>query len=459
MRKEGGAAIARILIKGGTIVSLDKKVGDFAKGDVLIDGDKILKVAKSIRAADAKIIDAAGMIVLPGLVNAHLHTWQTGLRGSAGNWSIPEYLHHMHAKIAPRFTANDTYLGNLVGALNQINAGATTIMDWCHNNATPAHSDAAIDALKESGIRAVFGHGSPKPDAKKNQTPFTHIPHPRSEIERLRKTSLAADDALVTLAMAALGPDFSVWDVTKHDFELAKEFDLLISAHVWGSPHRLNNDGYQKLAKLRLLDERHNMVHGVHLSDKELKILVDAGASLTVTAEVELQMAHGAPITGRVRALGGRPSIGVDVECNISGDMFTVLRTTLQHQRNLDNNETIRKTGKPADHLSITAREALEWATIDSAKALRLDHKIGSVTPGKQADIILVDGRHLNLFPVNDPVEALVFHANGSNVDTVMIAGKIKKRNGKLRYKGIDKKMDLLARSGQRILKDVKLAA
>jgi 5-methylthioadenosine/S-adenosylhomocysteine deaminase len=103
--------MARTLIKGGTIVSLDRKVGDFAKGDVLIDGDKILKVAKSIRASGAKTIDATGMIVLPGLVNAHLHTWQTGLRGSAGNWSIPEYLHHMHAKIAPRFTANDTQLG------------------------------------------------------------------------------------------------------------------------------------------------------------------------------------------------------------------------------------------------------------------------------------------------------------------------------------------------------------
>ena len=108
--------MAKTLIKGGTIVSMDRKVGDFAKGDILVDGDKIEKIGKSIRAPGAKVIDAAGMIVMPGFVNAHLHTWQTGIRGVAGNWSIPEYLHEMHARIAPRYTANDTYLGNLVGA-------------------------------------------------------------------------------------------------------------------------------------------------------------------------------------------------------------------------------------------------------------------------------------------------------------------------------------------------------
>ena len=124
----------------------------------------------------------------------------------------------MHARIAPRYTAEDTYIANLVGALNQIACGATTIFDWCHNNATPAHSDAAIDGLEESGIRAVFGHGSPKPDADQGAPPFTHIPHPRSEIERLRKGRLSSDDARVTLAMAALGPDFSTYEVTEHDF-------------------------------------------------------------------------------------------------------------------------------------------------------------------------------------------------------------------------------------------------
>ncbi|MBS29055.1 MAG: cytosine deaminase [Alphaproteobacteria bacterium] len=451
--------MTKTLIKGGTIISMDRKTGDFAKGDVLVNGTDIEKIGKSIRSPGATAIDASGMIVMPGFVNAHIHTWQTGIRGIAGNWSIPEYLGAMHAQMAPRYTANDTYLGNLVGALNQINLGATTIFDWCHNNATPAHSDAAIDGLRESGIRALFGHGSPKPDAKKGQTPFTHIPHPRSELVRLRNGALSDDDGLIILAMAALGVDFSIWDVVEHDFRLAKELGLIISTHVWGAPSRLNPDGYKKLAKLKLLDRRHNLVHGNYLSDSELKLVLDSGASVTVTPEVEIQMGHGIPLIGRVRALGAKPSLGIDVECNISGDMFTVMRMALQPQRLLDNQATFKKTRAPVSSLSISAREALEWATIEPARAMGLDRKIGSLKPGKQADIIMINGRDLNLFPVHNPVESVVFHANGGNVDTVMIAGKIQKRGGKLRYRGLADKMDRLERSGRRIIKDVKLAS
>jgi 5-methylthioadenosine/S-adenosylhomocysteine deaminase len=448
--------MTQTLIKNGSIISMDRKVGDFDRGDILIEEDKIIKIARIIRAPNATVIDANGMIVMPGFVNAHIHTWQTGLRGIAGNWSIPEYLHGMHANIAPQYTANDTYLGNLIGSLNQISNGATTIFDWCHNNATPGHTDAAISGLQETGIRAVFGHGSPKPDAKKGQLPYTHMPHPRAELERLRKGVFASDGKLITLAMAALGPDFSTWEVTEHDFKLAKELDLIISAHVWGAPNRMNKDGYQKLAKMKLLGPNHNLVHGVYLSTSELKLIVDSGASITVTPEVELQMSHGVPLTGRLRELGVQPSIGVDVESNISGDMFTIMRMTMQTQRNLDNQRIAHKTKMPAQKLSIKPKEALAWATIESAKALRLDKKIGSLKPGKQADLILINKNDLNLFPVNNAVEAVVFHANGSNVDTVMIAGKIRKRNGKLNYRGIEKKKALLARSSQRILRGFK---
>ena len=449
----------KTLIKGGMVISMDRRTGDLPKGDILVNGPVIEKIAKSVRSPGAKVLDATGKIVMPGFVNAHLHTWQTAIRGIAGKWPIARYLHLMHARIAPRYTANDTYLGNLVGALNQISNGATTIFDWCHNNKTPEHTDAAIAGLREAGIRALFGHGSPKPDTLKGGLPFTHIPHPRSELERLRKTEFSSDDGLLGLAMAALGLDFSTWDVTEHDFRLAKELDIIISTHVWGAPNRLNPDGYARLADLKLLDRRHNMVHGNYLSDGELGIVVDSGASVTVTPEVELQMSHGAPLTGRLRALGARPSLGVDVESNISGDMFTVMRMALQPQRRHDNRAALEKTGAPAEKLSIAPREALGWATIDSARAMGLDRRIGSLKPGKQADIIMLDARALNLFPVHDPVEAVVFHANGGNVDTVMIAGKILKRNKKLAYRKLGDRMNELERSGRRILKGVGLAA
>ena len=439
---------AAVHIRNAQILSLDPAIGDIPKGDIVVEGGRISRIGRRLRAPGAKVIDASGMIAMPGFVNAHLHTWQTGIRGIAGNWSIRQYLEAMHARIAPRYTADDTYIANLVGALNQIACGATTIFDWCHNNASPAHSDAAIDGLEESGIRAVFGHGSPKPDASEGAVPFTHIPHPRGEIERLRKGRLSSDDARVTLAMAALGPDFSTMEVTEHDFRLAREYGLLVSAHTWGAPTRLNRNGYRRLAKQGLLGPDHNLVHGNFLGDAELKLLVDRGVSVTVTPEVELQMSHGTPLTGRLRSLGARPSLGVDVESNISGDMFTVMRMALQTQRALDNKRAVKANGAVA----ISPREALEWATIEGARALRLENRIGSLAPGKAADLILIDGSHINLFPVHDPVESVVFHANPSNVDTVMIGGGIVKRGGRLRYRGLRAKQEALAKSARRIL-------
>ena len=441
---------APVHIRNAHVLSLDPAVGDLLKGDIVVEGGTISRIGRRLRASGARVIDASGMIAMPGFVNAHLHTWQTGIRGIAGNWSIRQYLETMHARIAPRYTAEDTYIANLVGALNQIACGATTIFDWCHNNATPAHSDAAIDGLEESGIRAVFGHGSPKPDADEGAPPFTHIPHPRSEIERLRKGRLSSDDARVTLAMAALGPDFSTYEVTEHDFRLAREYGILISAHTWGAPTRLNRNGYRRLAKKGLLGPDHNMVHGNFLGDAELRLLVDRGVSVTVTPEVELQMSHGTPLTGRLRALGARPSLGVDVVSNISGDMFTVMRMALQTQRALDNKAAAKANGGAGP--AISPREALEWATVEGARALGLEDRIGSLAPGKAADLILVDGSHINLFPVHDPVESVVFHANPSNVDTVMVGGRILKRGGKLRYRGLRDRQEALAESARRIL-------
>jgi cytosine/adenosine deaminase-related metal-dependent hydrolase len=450
--------MARTLIKRGHILSLDPDIGELTHADILVEGGVIAEIAPDIAADGAKRIDAEGMIVMPGFVNAHLHTWQTGLRGIAGDWSIPEYLHFMHATIAPRYSADDTYIGNLMGALNQINCGTTTIFDWCHNNATPEHTDAAIDGLAETGIRALFGHGTPKPEADQDNGAYSHIVHPRAELERLRAGRLTADDGLITLAMAALGPDFSSWDVTEHDFTLAREFDLIISTHTWGAPGRMNPDGYARLARLKLLGPNHNLVHGNYLSDDELELILDTGASVTVTPEIELQMSHGLPLTGRVRALGHEPSLGVDVESGISGDMFTVMRMALQTQRHYDNAKAAAERKGPVQNLSLSARDVLEWAICGNARAMKLDDRIGSLTPGKQADLIMIDKTDLNLFPVNDPVETVVFHANSSNVDTVMIAGVIRKQNGKLLFDGLaDKRRDLL-KSSRRILEGIERA-
>src|SRR3954463_14720318 len=258
--------MAAKLIRGGRVVSMDPAVGDLDKGDVLIEEDRIKAIAPSISAPQAEVIDATGCIVLPGLVNAHQHTWQTALRGVAGNWTILEYFHHVHAGLATKFSPEDIYIATLVGALNQINCGATTLVDWCHNNPTPAHTDAAVRGLIESGIRAVFFHGSPKPEPRPGEPHFSDVPHPRREVERLLAGPLADRDGLVTLGLAILGPHYSTLDVAMQDFRMARELNLIASMHQGGGPAKTPG-GWEKLIEAGLVGAGINIVHGNDLPD------------------------------------------------------------------------------------------------------------------------------------------------------------------------------------------------
>ncbi|HEX6840381.1 MAG TPA: amidohydrolase family protein [Stellaceae bacterium] len=443
--------MARTLIKAGTIVAMDDEVDDLRQGDLLIEDDRIAAIAPSLDVGDAEIIDARDMIVMPGFVNAHIHTWQTGLRGVAGDWTIPEYLHNMHASIAPRFTPDDIRIANLTGALNQLNSGVTTMVDWCHNNPTPAHSDAAIEGLREAGIRAVFLHGSPKPDPKPGQKHFSEVPHPRAEIERLARDRLPSKDALVTLGMAVLGPAYSTYEVSRADLALARDMGMLVSMHVGGGAMR-TPDGFPRLVAEGLVDGRMNIVHGNNLAGDQLRALVDHGASVTVTPETELQMGFGPCLTGRLRALGSAPSLGSDVESSLGSDMFTNMRMALQAQRALDNDRVIRETGRAPERISIGCREALAWATVNGARMVGLDRRIGSLRPGKQADIVLLRAGDLNLVPVVDPVRSIVLHAGIGNVDTVLIAGRVVKRGGTLLYRDLARRKAELNESSRRIV-------
>lgn len=447
--------MAARLIRGGIVVSMDPAIGDLRRGDVLVEGDRIQAVAERIDAPGAEVIDASGCIVLPGLVNAHQHTWQTALRGVAGNWTILEYFHHVHAGLATKFRPEDIHIATLVGALNQMNCGATTLVDWCHNNPTPEHTDRAVDALVESGIRAAFFHGSPKPDPKPGQKPFWEVPHPRSEVKRLLKR-LPANNGLVTLGLAILGPHYSTYEVAQQDFRLAREFGLIASMHCAGGEAR-TPDGWDRLAAEGLLGDNTNIVHGQTLSDEQLAFMVERGVTFSLTPETEMTQGHGFAITGRLRKLGVQPSLGVDLESAISGDLFGVARAALASQRAMDNADSRATTGKLPETSTIHCREALGWITIEGARMLKMDDRIGSLTPGKQADVILIRADDLNMWPVHDPVTSVVMQANTGNVDTVMVAGEFRKRHGKLLYPQLGQRKEELLASGQRILGELGL--
>lgn len=445
----------RTLIKNATLLPMDDAVAE-GVGDILIEGGRIARIGPEIADDTAEVVEARGMIALPGFVNAHIHTWQTGLRGVAADWTLMAYLRAMHAGLATHFRPEDIRIANEVGMLHQLHAGVTTIADWCHNNPTPAHTDAAVEGLKAAGGRAVFLHGSPKPDPKPGQPHFSEVPMPRAEVERLRNGALSNDDALVTMGLAVLGPQMSVAAVTEADLRLARELDLVASMHVSGP--MLWPDGFEVLDAMGLLGPRVNIVHGNVLDDDRLDRLVGAGVTFSATPEVELQMGFGEPLTNRVLARGGVLSIGSDIESAMAGEMLSVTRFALQAARHDLTRATRAETGKPPEVVGPSTRDAIGWATSGGARMLGLDDRIGSLSPGKQADIVLIDARGINLRPVMDPAASVLFHAGPRDVDSVFVAGKAVKRGGRLLRADVDDLLDRLEESGRRVMHDFAAA-
>jgi cytosine/adenosine deaminase-related metal-dependent hydrolase len=435
------------LIRGATVITMDRQ-GDLPRGDILVSGDAIVEIAPQIAADSAQVVDAQGCIVIPGLINAHMHTWQTALRGLASNWTLLEYFSKMHAGLATVFAPEDLHIATLVGALNQINCGTTTLVDWCHNNPTPAHNDAAIDGLLASGIRAAFFHGTPKPDPKPGQRPFWEVPHPRAEVERLIKAHQG--QRLLTVHAAVLGPHYSTLEVALHDFAMARDLGIIASLHQGGGPPR-TPEGWQVLQERGLLGPQVNIVHGHALDDEQLRRFCDLGMSFSAAAENEMTQGHGHPLTGRLRLLGCAPSLGADLESVLSGDMLSQARIALGIQRSLDNVAYRQTHGSMPPTSTITTREALAWVTVEGARMLGQLDRIGSLAPGKQADLVLIRASDLNMQPVHDPVSSVVFQTSLANIDSVMVAGQWKKRQGQLLGVNLPPLLDRLEASGRKI--------
>jgi 5-methylthioadenosine/S-adenosylhomocysteine deaminase len=460
--KWGNQMAKKLLIKCSRIVSVDPKIGDLKDAHILIEDDKIIEIAPTIDVQADEVLDASDLIVMPGLINAHLHTWQTGTKSMGSEWIGADYHKNMHANMATHFTAEDTFLGNVTGALNQIDNGTTTILDWCHNLRDLEMAERAVDGLEEAKIRAVFGHGTAKPPATEGELPYTHVPHPRERVEHLRKMRLSSNDSLVTLAMAIIGPDFGCFDVAVKDLQLARELDLLSTTHVWNGYNKnlpeaeQVKDSYLKLGEMGLLGPDHNIVHGCYLPEDQIRYVVDKGCSVTATVMCEMH-GHGAfPLTWVVRDMGAMPSIGTDTNTLVAEDMFSELRGALFALRFQISQQARLDGNYPLKAMSVNSREAIEWATIGGAKALRMEDKIGSLTPGKKADIVMLRANDPNLYPVHDPIFAITDWATGANVEHVLIDGEFRKRDGKRvypehKYKKL--RQDLMA-SADRLMKE-----
>ncbi len=413
----------RTLIKGGYVLSMDPAVGDFATGDVLIEGAKIVAVAASIDAGDAEVVDATGRIVMPGFIDTHHHQFETALRSFLPNGIMfddgtkhgkPNYLEDILGKFSKVYRPDDIYVSELFGGLSQLDAGVTTVLDVSQIHHSPEHSDAVIAGMQAVGRRGVFGYF---------EGYGSGLQYPQ-DARRIRKEHFASDDQLLTMIMGGevYLPDVDpivLWD-------MGKELDLPVALHVVGS---LNMQ-----AKMDSLVDRytsnHLFIHMTGMSDLAWEKARDAGAHISLSVPIEMSMRHGMPPILKVLEMGMEPSLSVDVECTMSADFFTQMRGALTLQRALVNQMALDGAADVPELL--TSRDVLKFATINGAKGLHLEHKTGSLTPGKEADIILLDATALNVAPLNNVPGAIVTLMDRTNVETVFVAGQVKKWQGAL---------------------------
>jgi cytosine/adenosine deaminase-related metal-dependent hydrolase len=364
---------------------------------------------------------------MPGFVDTHRHIWEGILRNIAPDALLHDYFRDILGVLAPVYRPQDAYAGNLVSAYGAIDAGITTLLDWSHIQNTPEHTDASIAALQESGLRAVFAYGTPNLDLAAWWYDST-LKHP-TDIRRIAPRYFSARDQLLTLALAPRGPEFTTPEVSKHDWDLARELGIRISVHVGvgeaGMKGRLGEMG-----KAGLLGPDTTYIHCCTLNDEELQMIADTGGTVSLASPIELQMGHGTPPIQRCLDRGLRPSLSVDVETTMCGDLFAQMRSVLTLQRGQINERRLRgETDLPK---MLTSRDVIEFATIEGAKANGLDSTVGTLTPGKEADIIMLRTDRINVLPINDPIGVVVRGMDSSNVDSVFIAGKPKKRHGHL---------------------------
>jgi cytosine/adenosine deaminase-related metal-dependent hydrolase len=423
-----GRSNARILIKGGTIISMDPSIGDLAKGDVLITGGKIAAIAADLGDAAANadvVVDAAGMIVIPGFHDTHRHCWQGQMRRLIPDVStLGEYMATTHGLLALHYRPEDIYLGNLISGLGAIDAGITTLMDFSHNPRSLEHAEAAIAAHADTGIRAVWAC------CAAFQGPLT-LDWP-NELINLKKRFFSTDDQLLTMRLGLMGVPVSEVDTSLTPAHLAFARDLGVSISTDGVIGDPAAEAVEACGKAGVLGPDLTLIHCTALTELAWKYIADSGTTVSLAATSDAQLGIGASIPPIQLALdhGVQPALSIDVEISLSYDMFTQMRVVLNTQHMLSLNK--RFLGEKHYPDAISTRDVLRYATIEGARANGLESKSGSLTPGKDADIVLVDASSLNAMPLNNAVGTVVSGSDSRNIDTVFIGGNVRKWRGRV---------------------------
>ncbi|MEU5880350.1 amidohydrolase family protein [Spirillospora sp. NPDC047279] len=401
-----------ILVKGGVVIDTDPVPGVIGTADVLVRDGLIAAVGPDLDAGPgAEVIDATGTYVLPGFVDTHRHTWQAGIRAIHADSTLPAYLERIMYGLAPRYRPDDVRTGVLAGALECLDAGITTVLDWSHIQFTPAHTDANVEALKAAGIRAVFGYAYGGGGGTAAMA---------AETRRVQREHFGDDPR--GMALAAFGPEIGGAERGVAEWRLARDLGLPVTAHMGGHGAESAVRGLAVLDEHGLLSHPATYVHGTCYTDDAFKLIAANGGSVSVTPTSETVLGIGYPPTGRARAAGLPTSLSGDTVASGPGDMFSLMRAAYMFER-------ARPDGAG---MGFTTRDVLRTATIEGAETLGLADVIGSLRPGKQADLIMLRTGTTGMAAAHDPIAAVVLSADTSTVDTVLVGGRVVKRGGRL---------------------------
>ena len=428
----------RTLIKNGIVLTQDSELGEMSGADILIEDDRSVSVGHGLEAADAQVIDATGDIVIPGFVDTHRHTWETSIRTCAPDYALLTYFGAILDQFAPKYRPEDVHAANAWGALECINAGITTLVDWSHIMNTNEHADAAVKGLQDAGLRSVFAFGFPNtsiqawwfgPDYAGSVERING-----DEARRIRRDYLSDDQGLITMALATRGTNFCKDDVVRYEWELAKELGINITVHVAMDRFGYTKMQLRKLKEMDLLYPNTTYIHSSHLLEDEWLMVRDSGGNVSLAPQIELQMGHGWAPAATAAKLGIPVGLSSDVATTASSDQFTQMHAIFASERARRHSiawDDELDANLPTPDL-IDSRQVLRWATLEGAMVAGIADRTGSITPGKKADIVIIDTKAVNVAPVIDPVGAVVCAADTSNVRTVLVNGRVVKDDFRL---------------------------
>ena len=416
---EGGRLPGRgeVVIRNAYVMTMDTKLGDLPVADVHVRDGAIVAVGPNLGASGARSIDGRDMIVLPGLVETHWHMWNTLLRSMSGDQREHGYFPTALA-LGKAYLPSDMYQGTRLATAEALNGGITFVHDWCHDIRSPQYAEENLRALRESGIRARFSYGAAQGHPADQTIDL-------ADLERLHRDWAAhSGGGLLSLGLAwrgvSTGATGSVSAAAyRQDFDAARRLGIPISVHA---NNRKGSDAIALLAREKFLGRDVQVIHATWVSPEEIRALADNGSPVSLSPYTELRIGFGFPPTGDFLAAGIPVGLSVDTTA-LSGnaDMFAIMKAI----QNIEN-------ARALSEFKLPARRVLELATIEGARSMGVGDLVGSLAPGKRADLIMVDTRGVNLAVWSDPAHLLVEAAQPANVDTVMVDGRILKRDGRL---------------------------